>query len=97
MNDRIISATDEITRFAPSKLPKLKKGDSRYKFDHSHEAIEFIGSVDALNALDDDRCMVLRLSHDLKWVVDFEKKYPEAQVCKSNPPASAGSQADYAQ
>jgi hypothetical protein len=74
MNDRIVvSATDEITRFAPSKLPTLTKGDRRYLFEHSHEAIEFIEGVDTMKFLDDNHCMVLRLSPDHMWAVDFEK------------------------
>lgn len=86
MNDRIVvSATDEITRFAPSKLPNVKKGDQRYLFERSHEAIEFIEGIDTMNFLDDNHCMVLRLSIDFMWAVDFEKKYSVADLCENIP------------
>jgi hypothetical protein len=61
------------TQFAPNELPPLKKGDRRYLFDYSHEAIEFISGVESMNFLDDNHCMVLRLSTENQWAVDFEK------------------------
>jgi hypothetical protein len=60
------------TLFAPCELPSLKKGDRRYMFDTKDEAIEFIEGVARIGMLDDRTVMVVRLSTDNQWAIDFE-------------------------
>jgi hypothetical protein len=89
--------------FAACELPPLKTGDRRYRFDTIEDVLEFCAGVEGMNFLDDQTVMVVRLSTEGLWAVDFEQineQVATAGVMKSpvleNPPAT-GSQADYAQ
>jgi len=67
-----------MTPFAATELPPLKSGNERYLFNRKPDVIAFMTGIDAMNLMEDDYCMVLRLSTDYQWVVDFEKIEPES-------------------
>jgi hypothetical protein len=61
-----------VTNFAPCELPPLLIDNQRYLFNTFAAAVTFCTGMRAMSFMDAGQTMVVRLSMDGRWAVDFE-------------------------